>query len=106
MSMSSKRTRRLVITGGVLTGYAVATAVALSRGYKFGLNVPVRCRAGHLFTTVWIPGASVKSLRLGPWRAQWCPVGRHFTLVTLLKDADMTEAERSFAAAHHDVLVP
>jgi hypothetical protein len=106
MSMSSKRTRRLVITGGVLAGYAVATAVALSRGYKFGLNVPVRCRAGHLFTTVWIPGASVKSLRLGPWRAQWCPVGRHFTLVTLLKDADLTEAERSFAAAHHDVLVP
>jgi hypothetical protein len=106
MSLSSKRKRRLVITGGVLAGYAVATAVALSRGYKFGLNVPVRCLAGHLFTTVWIPGASVKSLRLGPWRAQWCPVGRHFTLVSLLKDADLTEAERSLAAAHHDVLVP
>jgi hypothetical protein len=107
MSMSSKRKRRLAITGGVFVGYAVATAVAVSRGYKFGWNVPVRCRAGHLFTTVWIPGATVKSLKLvGPWRAQWCPVGRHFTLVTLLKDADLTAAERSFAAAHHDIPVP
>jgi hypothetical protein len=106
MSMSSKRKRRLAITSGVIAGYAIATAVAVRRGYRFGLNVPVRCRAGHLFTTVWIPGASVKSLRLGPWRAQWCPVGRHFTLVTLLKDADLTEAERSLAGSHHDVLVP
>ena len=106
MSMSSKRKRRLAITGGVLAGYAVATAVAISRGYKFGRNVPVRCLAGHVFSTVWIPGASVKALRLGPWRAQWCPVGSHFTLVTLLKDADLTDAERSSAAAHHDLLVP
>lgn len=106
MSMSSKRKRRLAITGGVFVAYAVATAVAVSRGYKFGRNVPVRCRDGHLFSTVWIPGASVKALRLGPWRAQWCPVGRHFTLVTLLKDADLTQEERSFAATHHDVLVP
>jgi hypothetical protein len=106
MSMSSKRKRRLVLTGGVLSGYAIATAIAVSRGYKFGRNVPVRCRDGHVFSTVWIPGASVKALRLGPWRAQWCPVGRHFTLVTLLKDADLTEAERSSAAGHHDIAVP
>lgn len=106
MSMSSKRKRRLAITGGVLVGYAIATVVAVSRGYKFGRNVPVRCLNGHLFTTIWIPGASVKALRLGPWRAQWCPVGRHFTIVTLLKDDDLTEAERSVAAGHHDVLVP
>jgi hypothetical protein len=106
MSMSSKRKRRLAVTGGVLVGYAIATAVAVRRGYKFGLHVPVRCRAGHVFSTVWIPGASVKALRLGPWRAQWCPVGSHFTLVTLLKDADLTDTERAFAAAHHDVPVP
>jgi len=106
MSMSSKRKRQLAITGGALVGYAIATAVAVRRGYKFGWSVPVRCLAGHLFTTVWIPGATVKSLKLGPYRAQWCPVGRHFTLVTLLKDADLTDAERSFAAAHHDVPVP
>lgn len=104
--MSSKRKRRLVITGGIIVGYAVGTVIAIRRGYKFGENVPVRCREGHVFSTIWIPGASVKSLRLGLWRVQWCPVGRHVTLVTLLKDADLTPAERSFAAAHHDVRVP
>jgi hypothetical protein len=107
MSTSSKRKRGLAVTAGVLACYAIGTAVAVSRGYKFGWNVPVRCRAGHLFSTVWIPGATVKSLKIiGPWRAQWCPVGRHFTLVTLLRDADLTDAERAFAAAHHDFPVP
>jgi hypothetical protein len=106
MPMSSKRKRQLAITGVAIAGYAVATAVAVRRGYKFGWRVPVRCLAGHLFSTVWIPGATVKSLKLGPYRAQWCPVGRHFTLVTLLKDADLTEAERSLAAGRHDVPVP
>jgi hypothetical protein len=59
-----------------------------------------------VFSTVWIPGASVKALRLGLWRVQWCPVGRHLTVVVLLKDADLTDAERAFAAEHHDVRVP
>jgi len=104
--MSSKRKRRLAITGGIIVGYAVATVIAVLRGYKFGRSVPVRCRDGHLFTTIWIPGASIKSLRLGPWRVQWCPVGRHVTLVTLLKDDDLTPDEREFAAQHHDVPIP
>jgi hypothetical protein len=104
--MTSKRKRRLVITGGVIAAYAVGTVIALRRGYRFGTSVPVRCRDGHLFSTVWIPGASVKSLRLGLWRVQWCPVGRHVTLVTLVKDADLTDAERAFAAEHHDARVP
>ncbi len=104
--MSSQRKRRLAIAGVVIAGYAVATVIAVRRGYTFGRNVPVRCRDGHLFTTVWIPGASLKALRLGPWRVQWCPVGRHVTLVTLVKDADLTEDEREFAAAHHDTPVP
>ena len=102
----SKRERGLVITAGVIVTYAVGTWWALSQGYSFGRNVVVRCRQGHLFTTVWIPGASVKSLRLGLWRVQWCPVGRHVTLVSLVKDADLTETEREFAAEHHDVRVP
>jgi hypothetical protein len=33
-------------------------------------------------------------------------VGRHVDLVRLVRDADLTEAERSFAAAHHDIPVP
>jgi len=36
---------------------------------------PVRCSAGHLFTTIWIPLASLKSVRLGDRRYQRCPAG-------------------------------
>lgn len=103
---SSKRTRRLAVTAGLVAAYAVGTVVARRQGYSFGRSVPVRCRQGHIFTTTWIPGASVKALRLGLWRVQWCPVGRHAGLVRLLKDADLSPAERAFAAAHHDVPVP
>ncbi len=102
----SKRKRRLVITAGVVIAYAVGTLIARSQGYSFGRNVVVRCRQGHLFTTVWSPGASLKAVRLGFWRVQWCPVGRHVTLVRLLRDADLSELEREFAAERHDLPVP
>lgn len=102
----SKRARGFIITGAVIGAYAAGTAVAVRNGYSFGRNATVRCRAGHLFTTTWIPGASVKSLKLGLWRLQWCPVGRHVTLVYPVKSADLTDAEREFAAGHHDVPVP
>jgi hypothetical protein len=103
---SPKRKRRIAIAACVAAAYAVGTIVARSQGYSFGLNVVARCRQGHLFTTVWIPGASVKAVRLGLWRVQWCPVGRHVALVHLVKDADLSESERAFAAAHHDARVP
>jgi hypothetical protein len=103
---SSKRKRRIAIAACVAAGYTVGAVVATRQGYSFGLNVVARCRQGHLFTTVWIPGASVKAVRLGLWRVQWCPVGRHVALVHLVKDADLTESQREFAAAHHDVRVP
>jgi hypothetical protein len=102
----TKRQRRLVIAGGVIAAYAVGTWVALNQGYSFGRNVVVRCQQGHLFTTVWIPGVSVKALRLGFWRVQWCPVGRHVTVVSLVKNADLTEEERESAAEHHDIPIP
>jgi hypothetical protein len=103
---SSKRKRRLAVTAVIAAGYAVGTIVARKRGYSFGRSVPVRCRRGHLFTTTWIPGASLKALRLGLWRVQWCPVGRHIDLVRLVRDADLSPAERASAAARHDIPVP
>jgi hypothetical protein len=103
---STKRRRRLIIFGVVAAGYAGGTILARRRGYAFGRNVTVRCNRGHLFTTTWIPGASLKAIRLGFWRLQWCPVGRHVALVHPVKDADLTEEERQFAAAHHDTRVP
>ena len=103
---SSKRRRRLAITAGIVAAYAVSTVVAVRQGYSFGWSVPVRCRQGHLFTTMWIPGASLKALRLGLWRFQWCPVGRHFDLVRLVKEADLSPAELELAAEHHDIPIP
>jgi hypothetical protein len=103
---SAKGKRRRVIFAGVVVGYVIATIIAIRQGYSLGKDAIVRCRRGHLFSTVWIPGASVKSVRLGFWRIQWCPVGRHVDLVHPVKTADLTPAERAFALSHHDALVP
>jgi len=103
---SARGKRRRAVLAGVVVAYVVGTIVAIRQGYSLGRNAVVRCRQGHLFTTVWIPGASVKALRLGFWRLQWCPVGRHVDLVRPVKDADLSAEERSFTLAHHDTPVP
>jgi hypothetical protein len=91
----------------ILVGLAVlATIVLRRRGYSIGGNVVVRCRKGHVFTTIWIPLASLKSIRLGWWRLQRCPVGRHWSLVRPVKEADLTETEKLSASANHDVRIP
>jgi len=76
------------------------------RTRRIGGNVIVRCRAGHLFTTIWIPAASVKALRLGLWRVQRCPVGQHWSLVTPVNERDLSGAERRSARRHHDIRLP
>jgi len=80
--------------------------VARRRGFLLGANTVVRCRSGHLFTTLWIPGASLKAVRLGWWRFQRCPVGVHWSLVTPAKASDLTEEERELASQHRDVRIP
>src|SRR5690242_19633928 len=102
----AKGKRRLGLFTGNVAGYVAGTIYLSRHVYALGKDTVVTCRQGHLFITVWIPGASVKSLRLGIWRLQWCPVGRHVALVRLVKEADLTEDERSFAHAHHDIPVP
>ncbi|MFZ0059933.1 MAG: hypothetical protein WAL35_07815 [Acidimicrobiales bacterium] len=76
------------------------------RGFVFGANTVVRCRDGHLFTSLWIPGGSLKSVRLGWWRLQRCPVGRHWSLVTPAKVSELTDGERQLAARRRDVRIP
>jgi len=76
------------------------------RTRRIGGNLIVRCRAGHLFTTIWIPAASVKSLRLVWWRVQRCPVGRHWSLVTPVDERELSDDERRFAGEHHDIKLP
>ena len=61
-----------------------------------GRNVVVRCRQGHLFTTIWIPGGSLKALRLRLVAASALPGGQ------ALDDRDPGEGVRAFRrrAAH------
>ena len=87
------RTRRCV-TLGVVVFYVVATVLARRRGYSgLGGRTRVRCRDGHVFRTIWVPGVSVTSLRLGWYRFQYCPVGRHWTLVHPIKDSDVDDVD-------------
>lgn len=87
--------------------YVAVTFAARKLGYRVGGNTVVRCRDGHLFTTIWIPGVSVKSLRLGWVRLQRCPIeGGHWTVVKPVKEADLTAEERLLAESNHDVRIP
>lgn len=86
--------------------FAAELAVLLRRSGSIGGDVIVRCRSGHLFTTLWVPGASVKALRLAWWRFQWCPVGRHWTLVSPAQRDDLGDEEREAALRVHDLRLP
>lgn len=66
---------------------------------------PVRCKDGHLFTTIWIPGGSLKAARLGRRRYQHCPVGHHWTTVARLDRDTADPADLAAAAAVHDIRI-
>ena len=77
-----------------------------ARGYRMGRNVIVRCRQGHLYTTIWLPGGSLKSVRFGFWRFQRCPVGRHWSIVTPVKESELTEKRGRIAGETRDIRIP
>jgi hypothetical protein len=95
-----------VVIGVIVVVYVGGTIVARRKGYGIGGNTIVRCRKGHLFTTIWVPGVSLKSIRLGAARVQHCPVGHHWSLVIPVKGSDLTEEDKVSAEAHHDVRIP
>jgi hypothetical protein len=101
-SRISRRRRLLAIVA-----VSLAESLAMkARGYRIGGNLVVRCRKGHLFTTLWIPGVSVKSIRFAWWRLQRCPVGEHWSIVTPVKESELTEDERRIAAQVKDAWLP
>jgi hypothetical protein len=102
--MKPRRSRRRKLL--LLVGVLAEPVVMWARGYPIGGNLVVRCREGHLFTTLWIPSASVKAVRLGWLRFQWCPVGRHWSLVTPVRDSELTPKERRRARSRHDLRLP
>ena len=98
-----RRTSSIVIAAAAI---GIEAIVMRLRGYSIGLNVPVRCRAGHLFTTIWIPGASLKSIRLGLWRFQYCPVGKHWSVVSPVSEVDLSLEEKRTARDNRDIRIP
>ena len=102
-----KLTRRCRFIVVVVVFYVVATVVARRRGYSgLGGRTLVRCRDGHLFRTIWIPGVSVKSLRLGWWRLQYCPVGGHWAVVSPVKDGEVSDEDLELRQVPDDIPVP
>jgi hypothetical protein len=92
---------------GILVGIAGEALAMRLRGYPMGgADVVVRCRAGHLFSTIWLPGISLKSIRLLWWRVQRCPIGAHWTLVTPIRRGELAEAELRAARERKDVRLP
>jgi len=43
---------------------------------------------------------------LGWWRFQRCPVGHHWSLVTPVRESELTEEERQLAHTRKDTRVP
>ncbi len=103
MKVTPRHVRRFLIIAAALL---VEILPLWRRGYGVGGNVIVRCRRGHLFTTLWLPGISVKAIRLGWWRLERCPVGRHWSLVTPVRRSDLTEDERRTAEETRDIRLP
>jgi hypothetical protein len=101
---SGRRSRTALMLA--LAAQVTFTLVARRRGYMLGTHTVVRCRQGHLFSTIWIPGLKLKAVDLGIARLQRCPVGKHWSLVVPVREADLSDEEREFARSHRDVRLP
>ncbi len=89
----------LIVAVVVVAIVGVVNLVVRRMGYAIPGRTIVRCSRGHLFTTTWIEGGSLKAIRLGPLtRYQRCPVGKHWAIVHPVKDEDLTDEQRRMAA--------
>jgi hypothetical protein len=105
-TMADPKRRRSRRVGLLAAAAAAFTIVGRRLGYGFGINTIVRCRSGHLFTTVWLPGVNLTALDLVVARVQYCPVGRHWSLVTPVRAADLSARRRRQARARRDIPLP
>src|SRR4051794_31000525 len=99
------RRRRRAIRFSAISLAIEAVSLRMRSGRLAG-SVVVRCHSGHLYTTIWIPGGSLKAVRLGPWRVQRCPVGRHWSIVTPVKESELGRRERRAAREVRDLRIP
>lgn len=91
----------------ILIAAITAEVLPLIRtGYGLGGKVVVRCGKGHLFTTFWLPGGSIKSVRIAAWRLQRCPVAHHWSLVTPVRRDSLSADELDAASKTTDSRLP
>ena len=105
--MTRRKSRRRALVVATIIINVVGTIVARRRGYSaIGGRTPVRCRDGHIFRTIWVPGVSLKAVRLGWYRFQFCPVGRHWTTVKPIKDGDYETELNAEGSIPDDIAIP
>lgn len=92
----------IIVLVAAILAFVVGAIIAGRNGYKKLGEVVARCRRGHLFTTEWTSGASLRRIDLGWARIQRCPVGDHLTIVVPVKDSDLTPEDKRLARKHRD----
>jgi hypothetical protein len=65
----------------------------------------IRCSEGHLYTAVWIPFISLRSVRLG-WnrRLDHCPVNGKWRMASVVSPDELTESQLAEAREHNSGL--
>jgi hypothetical protein len=97
----------VIILAAVVVLVIVRVVIARRRGYAGdATHRIVRCSQGHVFTMIWLPGVSFKSIRLGGARYQRCPVGSHWSLVRPVREDELTDEDRRSAWEHRDTGIP
>jgi hypothetical protein len=96
----------VIIIVVALLAFVAGAVLARRRGYLKPGEVVVRCRRGHLFTTVWAARASRREIDLGWARIQRCPVGDHWTIAAPVDASDLTPEDKKLAAQYRDTAVP
>lgn len=66
----------------------------------------VQCAQGALYSSIWWPLVSVKSVRMGSQRLQRCPVHRRWEKTVQVDGAGLSAAEIAEAEAVTDWPVP
>jgi hypothetical protein len=93
----------LVTFAGVIP--ALQGVGVIGGGFVPGTTLPaVACPVGRWRAGPYPPLQGVGVL--GGGFVPYCPVARHWSLGVPVRDADLTEGERQFARAHHDVGIP
>jgi hypothetical protein len=91
--------KSLLKLGLLAGGIAAANAYVHHEGYTIPGRTMVRCRSGHEFSTIWVSGMSVASLRLGlHTRFMKCPECNAWRIVHPIKPIVAVPEEPPVAA--------